>query len=279
MELLVLKTKVIKAKIDLADFFLETLKKQKIQLQNGDILAIVSKVVSLTEGRLVSLGSARAEPKVELNQLQKPSREGNSALNSALKRYGKYKPNPALDVLIHKEADKLYPGEMYLAVKDGILTPSAGIDTSNVPENHAILWPKNSYTSAEKIRIKLLEEVNKKQKSHKNKTRLTKLGVVIFDSFILPLRRGVTGIALGYAGFQGAEDERNKKDIYGKKLKVTFRNIADNLAAAATLLTGEANEKTPFVIIRNAPAKFTNKKIRRSEIQMPPEKCLYKSLY
>ena len=245
MQILPIKTRKIEPTDNLVDIILKSAK-----LQNGDILCIVSKVVSLTEGQLVELGSARADR----NQLP------------ALKRFGKYPPNPALDALVRAEADIIFPGEMFLTIKNNIFTPTAGIDTSNVPENHAILWPKDSYKSAEKLRAALLEGKSS-------------LGILIFDSFLLPLRRGVTGIALGYAGFHGIRDYKNKKDLFGKPLQVTATNIADNLAAAATLMCGEGNEKTPFVIIRGAPVKFTNQKIKPAEIQLAREKCFYNALY
>lgn len=338
MQLIAIKTPKIRPENDFVQVFFESLKKTKYKIRDGDIVCIVSKVVSLTEGRLVALESARTERtqrvegvffqsgSADQNQLQKSARADFSASNLAqkksaradqtalnvLKRYGEYAPNPALTALIKKEADTLYEGDMFLTIKDGIFIPSAGIDTSNVPEGTAILWPRDAYRSAERIRTQILKKINQKRGKKTNyndvvknsKTqRIKNLGVLIFDSHVLPLRRGVTGIALGYAGFEGVEDCRGRRDLEGKKLRVTFRNIADNLASAATLLTGEADEKTPFVIIRDAAGgpeeeggnsthfsqhasltphariQFTDKKIRRSEIQIPPEECLYKTLY
>ncbi|MEK7545345.1 MAG: coenzyme F420-0:L-glutamate ligase [Patescibacteria group bacterium] len=249
MQIFPIKTEKIEPSDNLVELVLKSAK-----LQNGDIIGIVSKVVSLTEGRLIQLQNFPQEKK------------------TALKRFGAYAPNPALDALVRTEADTTFPGDMFLTIKNNIFTPAAGIDTSNVPENHAILWPKDSYRSAEKIRSALKSHVT----SH---TSRVNLGVLIFDSFLLPLRRGVTGIALGYSGFHGIENYKGKKDLFQKPLKVTSKNIADNLAATATLVCGEGDESIPFVILRNAPVKFTNTKIRRSEIQMPPDECFYKSLY
>lgn len=265
MQIFPIPSRKIETDDDLAEVLLQSLKKAKMKLEKGDIIAIVSKVVSLTEGRLVDLGYEQAG--------KKSSRDAKTVP----KRYGVYEASFELDALIRREIkkdDKLYQGEMYLAIKDGIFTPSAGIDTSNVPENHAILWPRDSYKSAEKIRTALRSRL----KSGAFRTTKQPLGILIFDSFLLPLRRGATGIALGYSGFHGIHDER-KKDIFGKKLKVSFTNVADNLAAAATLLTGEADEKIPFILIRGAPAIFTDKKIQRKEIQLSPEECVYNGLY
>lgn len=235
-------------------------KKQK--LFEGDILAIVSKVVALTEGGLVKISSRKTSTKASTSPASQASK---------LKRYGVYEPNAALDAFIRKEADVLLPGEMFLAMKNGILTPGAGVDTSNVPEGYAIGWPKNSYISARKIRAQL-------QKKYKIK----KLGVLIFDSYILPLRNGVTGIALGYAGFHGIEDYRGKRDLFGNALRVTQRNIADGLACAATLVVGEGAESVPFVVLRDAPIRprgWTDARISAEEIRRSPAECLYESLY
>lgn len=226
-----------------------SLRAKKETLKEGDILAIVSKVVALTEGGLVELSMKK-------NAISKH------------KRYGIYEPNPSLDELIKKESDVLFPGDMFLTIKDGIFSPGAGIDTSNTPEGYALGWPKDSYSSARKLRAQL-----------QKKYRCKKLGVLIFDSYILPLRNGVTGIALGYAGFRGIESYRGKRDLFGKPLRVTQKNVADGLAAAATLLTGEGNESIPFVIFRDAGVKYTNAKISPQEIRRAPKDCLYEPLY
>jgi F420-0:gamma-glutamyl ligase len=95
----------------------------------------------------------------------------------------------------------------------------------------------------------------------------------------VPLRRGVSGIALGYAGFYGVNDLRGTTDLYGNKLKVTQQNMADMLAAAAHAEMGEGKESTPFVLINDAPVQFTTKKINPKEPIMSPSECLYAPLY
>lgn len=246
MEIIPIKTRKITPEDDLIEVLMRGLSAAKIALQDGDIIAIVSKVVALAEGGLVDIRSKKISKK---------------------SRYGAYKDSAALIDYIKNEADLTFEGDMFLTIKNNIFTPSGGVDTSNVPEGYAIGWPKNPYASAETLRKKILSE-----------KKIKKIGVLIFDSYIISLRNGVTGISLGYSGFQGVEDYRGKKDLFGNTLRVTQKNIADGLAAAATVVTGEGRESIPFVIIRGAPVKFV-KKVSRTEMICEPKDCLYRVLY
>lgn len=232
-------------KDSLVDVLKASLVKHGLTLKDGDVVCVVSKVVSLCEGGLVRIADAP---------------------HGARKRYGKYQDSDMLSEYIESQADIIFPGD--LAIRNGMFTPSAGVDTSNVPPGYAIAWPRDAYGSAHKLRDALCE-----------KPPLKKLGVLIFDSGIMPLRNGVTGISLGYAGFRGLEDYRGKRDLFGNLLRVTQRNIADGLAAAATLVTGEGAESIPFVLIREAPVHFTNTAVDPCEVKRPPEECLYSVLY
>ncbi len=251
MEIIPIKTRKIKPEDDLVEVLMGGLHVAKISLQSGDIIAIVSKVVALTEGGLI-----------DIRGKNETSTKG---------RYGAYKDSSALLKYIESEADLTFDDEMFLTIKNNIFTPSAGVDTSNTPEGYAIGWPKDAYASAEILRKKILS-------SHEDRKVEKKCGVLIFDSFIIPLRNGVTGIALGYSGFQGVEDYRGKKDLFGNTLRVTQKNIADGLSAAATVVTGEGSESIPFVIIRGAPVKFV-KRVSHTDMTCKPKDCLYRVLY
>ncbi len=171
------------------------------------------------------------------------------------------------DKIVQKEAKKLFPTNYCnLTFKDGHLIPNAGVDKSNTPKGKIILWPKNPFKEAENL-----------QKELREKYKLSNLGLIISDSTCAPMRVGVHGISIGHFGFEGVEDVRGAKDIFGKSLKVTRRNLADSLADAATILMGESNAKIPFVIIRDAPVKFNNKKIKRSYIRLKSD--LYYGIY
>lgn len=171
--------------------------------------------------------------------------------------------------LIELEADRVIGGKpVTLTLKNGIFTPWAGIDRSNTKKGTVVLWPKNPKKTAEEINAWL-----------KKKFKLPKVGVVIVDSFCTPLRRGVIGIALANSGFQGLNDLRGGKDLYGNTLKFTQEAVADSLATMANYVMGQGNERTPFAIIRNAPVIFTNKKTNPRDLVMPAEDCLYRPMY
>lgn len=153
-----------------------------------------------------------------------------------------------------------------LTLKDGLLMWNAGIDESNAKEN-IVLLPEDSFVSAQRIRKALLQH-------HKIK----KLGVIITDSRIMPLRTGVVGVALGYAGFKGLRDYRGKKDIFGRKLKFTQTDIADSLATAAVLVMGEGKEQRPLCVIEDAPVEFSAK-VNRRELIIALKDDMYRPLF
>ena len=154
----------------------------------------------------------------------------------------------------------------WLTIKDGMVMTNAGLDESNA-DGKFLLLPNDLYACAHELRQAL-------QRSYKIK----KLGVIITDSMILPLRAGVIGAAVAYSGFKGVRDERGKKDLFGRALKTTLVNAADALAAAAALNMGECRERCPLCRIEQAPVRFVSK-TDRSEIMYPPEQDLYAPLF
>lgn len=149
------------------------------------------------------------------------------------------------DELIRKEADYYLPrelspgGHVMLTMKNNILIPTAGIDESN-GKGYYILWPKNPYQSTERIYNLIKEEF-----------KLKEFGVIVPDSHCVPLRWGVTGIAMAYYGFYPLRDYRQTKDIFGRMLEITQVNIVDGLSSAAVLIMGEGAEQTPIAIIED----------------------------
>lgn len=217
---------------DLVEFILAHV--EKSQWQEGVLLAITSKVISLAENRLVPL-----------NSIDKKD-------------------------LIRREADH-YLGEIghgvSLTIKEGLLLPAAGIDESNSENGDYILYPQDPYLSAEKLRRSLCE-----------RTGLKNLGIIVTDSHTSPLRNGVTGIALSFAGFDPVRNMVGEKDIFGRELKMTKINLADSLAVSAVLMMGEAAERCPLALIVNAPVTF-NENPRREDLQFAPEDDMYLPLY
>lgn len=175
----------------------------------------------------------------------------------------------AFQELVKSEADEiLEEGDMVLTMKNKVLIPNAGIDRSNVPEGQAVLWPNEPFKSSEKIRSEMMSEFD-----------LDELGVVISDSHCQPLRMGTSGIAIGWAGFEGVKDERGAKDLYGREMLYTKIAAADNLASAANLEMGETDASIPFVLIRDAKVDFTDKPASAEDYFISPEECLYRGLY
>jgi len=153
-----------------------------------------------------------------------------------------------------------------LTIKDGMALANAGVDESNA-DGQIILLPQDSFQAATEIR-----------QYFKNKYRLKKFGVIITDSRCLPLRAGITGIALGYAGFKGLKDYRRKKDIFGRPFKFSRVDVADSLATAAVLIMGEGREQQPLAVIKDAPAHYISR-VDRGELKISIQDDIYGPLF
>lgn len=169
--------------------------------------------------------------------------------------------------LIRAESEFAIPTKyVWLTVKDGMVMASAGIDESNA-NGKLILLPKDSFKMARFLRNKLREKYGVKH-----------LGILITDSRTIPLRAGVTGVALGYAGFRGVKDYRGKPDIFGRKFKFSRTNVADSLATAAVLVMGEGNERQPLAIIEGVPVEFCDR-VNRKELHIDIKEDMYRPLF
>lgn len=246
MKLYAIKTKIIKFGDNLVDTILKSLKEQQIKLENNDILAITSKIIANLEGRVVKLNdvtpSAKGQEFAQLFSLQ-----------------------PEFAELILLEADDVYGGvkQYVLTRKEGLLTANSGIDKKNAPVGSVILWPKTPANWAQKIKVEL------RHKTGKN------VAVLIVDSGLTPLKLGTTGLALATVGFKPVKDLRGNNDLFGKTIVVTHHAVADDLAAAAHLMMGEAAEKTPVVLIKNAPVDFDSGLYGATEMRIPVNECIF----
>lgn len=168
--------------------------------------------------------------------------------------------------LIKLESSWAVPAKyVWLTKTNGQIMASAGIDKSN-GKGKLILLPKDSYETADIIRKALI-----------NKFGLKHFGVIITDSRTQPLRSGIVGAALGYAGFSGLKSYHGKKDLFGRKFLYSSVNIADCLATAAVLVMGEGNERQPLALIENPPIKFITK-LSKKELQIPFKQDIYKPI-
>ncbi len=207
-----MKVKAIRThKIKIGDNLYQILDKYLPKLKEKDIIAITSKIVSICQGRVV-----KNDGKVDKKKL------------------------------IRSEADYYFENELTrrhgitLTLKEkptSTLIASAGIDESN-GNGYFILWPKDAFKTAAEIWLRL-----------RGQYRVNRIGVLIVDSNIVPLRWGTRGLAVGWCGFDGLKDYIGTPDIFGRRLRVTKQNIADDLAAAANLVIGEGNEQTPIAVV------------------------------
>jgi len=171
------------------------------------------------------------------------------------------------ETLIRQESELAIPTKyVWLTIKDGMVMASAGIDESNA-NGKLILLPKDSFKTARLLR-----------KTLQRKYGVKRLGVLITDSRTAPLRAGVTGATLGYAGFRGIKDYRGTPDIFGRKFHFSQVNIADSLAAAAVLVMGEGKEQRPLTIIEECPVEFCER-IRRRELHIDIQEDMYRPLF
>jgi len=246
MELYAIKTETVKVGDNLVEVILESAKKQNLQLQDNDILVLTSKILAYAQGRMARLTDVKIS--ADAHELAE-----------------KYSLQPELAELILREADEIYGGvkRAVLTLKDGILTANAGIDNKNAPNGYVALWPKDPQKWAEQIRMEIRQKTGKR------------VAVLIIDSGLTPLRKGTVGLALAVSGFKPIKDYRKNKDIYGKPIIITQNAVADDLACAAHLLMGESAEKTPIVLVRNAPVEFEDKSYGSREMMMPSEECIF----
>lgn len=216
---------------NLADILLHALKESGQALQNGDILILAQKIVSKSENRLVNLLSINPGPAAM--ELAASSEKDVRLCELIL--------GESRDVL------RVRPGTIIVEHRLGFICANAGIDHSNVAgdengyENWVLLLPEDPDRSAACIRRQIEATSGKK------------VGVMIIDSHGRAWRLGVVGACIGLSGMPGLVDMRGQPDLFGFKLRITTIGAADELAAAASLVMGQAAEGTPAVHARGFP--------------------------
>jgi coenzyme F420-0:L-glutamate ligase/coenzyme F420-1:gamma-L-glutamate ligase len=206
---------------------------------------VSSKFIAVSEGRVIDLGTVV------------PSREAASASK-------RLSVSPELAELVIRESDDVIGGVagFMLTLKEGLLTPNAGIDKSNVEHGNVVLYPRNPLESA----ATLVEEMRFR--------RGVEIGVVVSDSRLMPTRKGTVGVALAAAGMEAIVDLRGRPDLFGNVLKVTSQAVADDLCSGAQIVMGEANESVPIVMVRGL-ATSASRSYRMSSFAVDPEQCVY----
>jgi coenzyme F420-0:L-glutamate ligase len=220
-----------------------------VRLRTHDVVAVSSKVVGLSQQRIISLQSV-------------------TTTRDARELARRFSLTPSFAQIVLDEADEVIGGVKgtLLTIKNGDAVANAGVDRKNAPKNSVVLWPENPDAVARKLRGQVKRRFGKD------------VGIVIVDSRVTPLRLGTTGFAIGSAGFQPVEDIRGTRDLSGRRVKITFHATADGIAAAAQLVMGEASERQPFAIIREAPVRISNNAgIARAKLA--GDQCLFMSQF
>lgn len=234
---------------DIIKVILEAIDKAGLKIEDGDILLVADKIVATSEGRVFNYDSIK--PTIEAKKLAE-----------------KYSLEPPFVDLVLREAEEIFGGvpRALLTLKNNILIANAGVDHKNAPQNSACLWSINPNETARRIWKTLSDKTGKK------------IGVILVDSHVNPMRVGTTGFALGIAGVKPIKDCRGMLDLYKRTVLITRINVADDLASAAHLVMGETSEMTPLVIIRGAPVEVTNE-YDPNEVVISKDECMYMSVF
>ena len=237
---------------DLPKILLQALARAGIALQEGDILVLAQKIVSKAQGRLVNLATVIPSAR-------------------ALALAAETEKDPRLLELVLQESATVLrtrPGSIIVEHRLGFVCANAGIDHSNVAgegnpaEEWVLLLPEDPDATALDIRGQLEAASG------------VHLGVLIIDSHGRAWRLGTVGVAIGLSGLPGLVDLRGRVDLFGYTLRITQVGVADELAAAASLLMGQAAEGTPVVHVRGFPYPLREGSLR--EILRPKDQDLFR---
>ncbi len=227
MKILPIKTNIFHEGDDLA-FFIQS---HIPRLPERSVLVVTSKIAALSEKRTAPIGNRN-----DFNRLVRA--ESDYAVKTK---------------------------HVWLTLKNGMLMPNAGIDSSNA-HGKFVLLPKDSFKTAARLRAGLTKHY-----------RVKHLGVLITDSRTAAYRAGVTAVALGYAGFRGVRDYIGTPDLFGRKFKFSRTNVADSLSTAAVLCMGEGAERQPLAVITDAPIVFSSR-VDHTELYINPTDDMYAPL-
>lgn len=236
---------------DLAQRVLDALARDGLRLQDGDVIVFAQKIVSKAENRYVRLADVVPSPR-------------------AVEIAGRAGKDARLVELILRESREVLrvaPGVIVVEDRRGLVLANAGIDQSNVEADaagaaRALLLPEDPDASAQRLRADLEARSG------------ARLGVILNDSIGRAWRLGTAGTAIGVSGIPGLQDRRGEPDLYGRALQTTEVAYADELAAAASALMGQAAEGRPVVLIRGAGAPRREGSAR--ELQRPRGKDLFR---
>ena len=223
----------------------KSLKDAKMRMISQDIVAVSTKFVAVSQGRVVRMENVQVS-------------------EEAAKLAHKFRMMPKMAELVIRESDHILGGMtgFVLASAAGLMAPNAGIDSSNTALGSAVLYPARPYRTAESLRRRILLDTG------------VNTGVILTDSRLMPGRVGTIGVAVAYAGMEPVRDMRGEPDLDGKPLKVTVQAIADGLASAANHTMGEGSQSIPFALIRGSGAA-TVRESDGAQTAVDPSACVY----
>jgi len=213
---------------DLTTLIADGLAAASLSLQTGDVVVLAQKIVSKAENRSVALSTVVPSPR---------------ALEIAVT----VQKDPRLVELVlseSREVLRVRPGVLIVEHRLGFVMANAGIDQSNIAhdgEERALLLPLDPDATCADIRKELRRRTD------------ADVAILIIDSIGRAWRSGTVGHALGVSGLPGLLDLRGQPDMFGRALRTSELGLADEVAAAASLLMGQANERTPIVLVRGVP--------------------------
>ena len=219
---------------DLALLIMDVLRGNDLSLQRGDVLVVAQKIVSKAEDRYVRLADVTVSPEAQ----------------SLAEKAGKDPRQVQLILQESKEVIRVRPGVIIVEHRNGYVHANAGIDKSNIridaDDPRVLLLPEDPDASARALREGIAE-----------------LGaiapqVIINDSMGRAWRNGTVGLAIGTAGLAPLYNQIGEADMFGNKLEVTEPAVADELAAGASLVMGQAAEACPVILARGAGLKHSD---------------------
>lgn len=220
---------LVNAGDDLAGIVVEALARSGLTLTEHDVLVVAQKIVSKSEGRLIRLATVEPSPR---------ARE--------ISRIADKDPR-LVEIILGESREVLRVRTGVIIVEDvrGLVLANAGVDASNANadggDESVLLLPADPDASAARLRTELRARAG------------LDIGIVINDSIGRAWRNGTIGTAIGVSGLPGLLDLRGERDLFGRKLRTTDLGLADEIAAAASLLMGQAGEGRPLVLARGVP--------------------------
>lgn len=238
---------IVRAGDNLAELICKAAEKQGTPIKDGDIIVVTHVVVSRAEGRIVNL--EEVEPSLFAKTFAQL-----------------YNKDPAIVEVVLREAKgirRMMDGKIITETKHGFVCANSGVDKSNVPGGkYVALLPDDPDASAEKIRQEI------KRLTGRN------VAVIVSDTHGRPFREGEINIAIGVSGLKPLRDRRGERDLFGYVLRVKHTAVADELASAAELVIGQADEGVPAAIIRGYTF-IMSESGKAAELIRPKEKDLF----